>query len=121
MLGRDLPSTERSSLGCRLCKAIRVILSTGPLGDVRLAERTSHKETRRLRLQVSDRMPECMEKVISTSIFLLLANCVIPASAFRYQGQSSTAGHGLDRYCPAMYNSKFLRTSSVWIFVSDTL
>ncbi len=30
-----------------------------------------------------------------------LSNCLNPASAFRHQGQSGSAGHGLVRHCPS--------------------
>jgi hypothetical protein len=38
----------------------------------------------------------CMQIRISP----MLVNCVNPASAFRHQGQSGTAGHGLVWHCP---------------------
>ncbi len=46
-------------------------------------------------------MPECWRKVSPASAFLPAVNFG-PASAFRHQGQSGTAGHGLVRHCPAM-------------------
>jgi hypothetical protein len=41
-------------------------------------------------------MPECRnaEKISSASAFSPVVNCLSPASAFRHQGQSGTAGHG---------------------------
>ncbi len=45
------------------------------------------------------RMPEYWEKVSPASAFLLVVNCVNPAMAFRSQGQSGTAGHGLVWHC----------------------
>ncbi len=52
-------------------------------------------------------LPECQEKFNLTSAFLPVVSCVSPAPAFRHQGQSvpGTAGHGLDRHCPAMEKS----------------
>ena len=47
-------------------------------------------------------MPESWEKVSMASAFLLVVNSVNPASAFRHQGQSGTAGHGLVRHRPAI-------------------
>jgi hypothetical protein len=47
-------------------------------------------------------MPDCLEKVIRAKAILPFYNCVIPASAFRHQGQSGTAGHELTRHCQAM-------------------
>ncbi len=41
-------------------------------------------------------MPEC--RVSQASAFLRLVNCVIPASAFRHQGQSGTASPALPSY-----------------------
>jgi hypothetical protein len=40
-------------------------------------------------------MPECRKKLILASAFLTVVNFVSPASAFRHQGQSGTAGPGL--------------------------
>jgi hypothetical protein len=41
-------------------------------------------------------MPECRnaKTISSASAFSPVANCLSPASAFRHQGQSGTAGHG---------------------------
>ncbi len=36
-----------------------------------------------------------MEKVSPVSVILPIFNCLSPALAFRHQGQSGTAGHGL--------------------------
>jgi hypothetical protein len=47
-------------------------------------------------------MPECWRKVSPATAFLPAVNFFSPASAFRHQGQSGTAGHGLVRHCPAM-------------------
>jgi hypothetical protein len=50
-------------------------------------------------------MPECRntgKKVSPASLVLPLVRQVSPASAFRHQPQSGTAGHGLIRQCPAM-------------------
>jgi hypothetical protein len=41
------------------------------------------------------KMPECREKACPASAFLLVFSSASPASAFRYQGQSGTADHGL--------------------------
>jgi hypothetical protein len=43
------------------------------------------------------------EKVSPESEFPPVVNFVRPASVFRHQGQSGTAGHGLVRHCPAMH------------------
>jgi hypothetical protein len=42
------------------------------------------------------------EKVSPASLVLPTVCCVSPASVFRHQRQSGTAGHGLFRLCPAM-------------------
>ncbi len=42
------------------------------------------------------------EKASSATAFLPVVNRVSPASEFQHQGQSSTAGYGLVRYCLAM-------------------
>ncbi len=42
------------------------------------------------------------EKISPESAFLRLVNCASPASAFRHQAHSGTAGHVLVRHCPAM-------------------
>ncbi len=47
-------------------------------------------------------MPECRIKVSLTSALLLAVNFFSSASAFRHQGESGTAGHGLVRHCPDM-------------------
>jgi hypothetical protein len=53
-------------------------------------------------------MPECREKRGSSiSAFLPEVNFVNPASAFRHQGQSGTAGHGLAQLCPVQVKSHF--------------
>ncbi len=39
---------------------------------------------------------------ISASAFLQTVNFLSLASAFRHQGQSNTAGHGIVRHCSAM-------------------
>jgi hypothetical protein len=46
------------------------------------------------------------ERVSPASAFLRLVNCVSPASAFRHQGESGTASHGLVRHCPALPGGK---------------
>jgi hypothetical protein len=51
-------------------------------------------------------MPECREKGSPASVFLTVVNFVSPASAFRHQGQSLSAGHGLVRHWPAMLYSE---------------
>ncbi len=51
---------------------------------------------------MSKKLVKCWKKVSLASAFLPVVNCLSPASAFRYQGQSGTAGHGLVRHCPAM-------------------
>ncbi len=45
------------------------------------------------------------EKVSPASAFLPVINYPNPTSAFRHQGQPSTAGHGLVRSCPAIQTS----------------
>ncbi len=42
------------------------------------------------------------EKSCPASAFLPAVHFFSPASAFRHQGQSGTAGHRLVRHCPAM-------------------
>ncbi len=46
--------------------------------------------------------PECGKKIGPASAFSPTVNFVSPASVFRHQGQSGTAGHVLVRHCPAM-------------------
>ncbi len=62
-------------------------------------------------------MLECQEKVSPASAFLLV---VSPASAFRYQGQSGTDGHGLVRHCPALLVIVINRWSSILLRVMVT-
>jgi hypothetical protein len=53
-------------------------------------------------------MPECRnagKNISPASLVLPLVRLFSPASAFRHRRQSSTAGHGLFRQCPAMSNS----------------
>jgi hypothetical protein len=63
-------------------------------------------------------MPEFRGKVSSASAFLPLVNCVIPAWAFRHQGQPGAACDGLVGHCPAMHvrasdsNDLFLKVTS---------
>ncbi len=47
-------------------------------------------------------IPECQKKVSPSSAFFSEVNIFSPASVFRRQGQSGTAGYGLVRQCPAM-------------------
>ncbi len=54
-------------------------------------------------------MPECWNAGVTVSpatAFSALVNFLSPASAFRHQGQSGTADHGLVRHCPAVENGK---------------
>jgi hypothetical protein len=53
-------------------------------------------------LKVNARMPECQKKSQSGIVIFPEVNRVRPASAFRHQGQSDAAGHGLVQHCPAM-------------------
>ncbi len=50
----------------------------------------------------NDGMPEKVSPVV---------NFFNPASAFRHQGQSGTAGHGLVRHCPAMQRESHIQKS----------
>jgi len=50
-------------------------------------------------------MSEWLKKVSLAEIFLLLVDCISPASAFWHQGQSGTAGRGLIRHYPARKNT----------------
>ncbi len=47
-------------------------------------------------------MTECWTKVSLASALLPVDNCLSLIPAFRHQGQSGSAGHGIVRHCPAM-------------------
>jgi hypothetical protein len=53
-------------------------------------------------------MPNSREKLIPASAFLTTVSFFSPISAFRHQGQSGTADHGLVRHGPAMQMSQYL-------------
>jgi hypothetical protein len=95
---------QRSSEGCRV--AGLVITGKHPIGTTwLLAERTRDEENQ----EIPDVICKCRnagKKASPASAFLRLVNCVNPASAFRHQGQSGTAGLWLVRHFPAMYMRK---------------
>jgi hypothetical protein len=51
--------------------------------------------------------PNIGKKVSPALAFMPAVSCVNLASAFRQQGQSGTAGHGLVRNCTALHTMKF--------------
>jgi hypothetical protein len=74
-----------------------------PYGGILLAERTSDEETSAV-ISINAKIPG--KRLVCHRHFYV--NCLSPASAFRHQGHSGTAGHGLVRHCPAMFLQRYV-------------
>jgi hypothetical protein len=69
--------------------------------EVLLGQRTSDEENQETSAVIS-KCRNTREKISPESAFLRLVNCASPASAFRHQAHSGTAGHVISPALPSM-------------------